>query len=42
MRALNKTNWNRSQAAEILKIHRNTLLMTMKTFGITPPARTMK
>ncbi len=31
---LNKTNWNRSEAAEIMKIHRNTLLYKMKELGI--------
>ena len=29
-----KTNWNRSEAARLLNIHRNTLLMKMKSLGI--------
>ncbi len=31
---LNKTNWNRIEAAREMKIHRNTLLMKMKDLGI--------
>ncbi len=31
---LNKTNWNRLEAAKKMKVHRNTLLMKMKSLGI--------
>lgn len=34
---LNKTNWNRVKAADLMKIHRNTLLMKMKYLGIKDP-----
>ncbi len=34
---LNKTNWNRIEAAKKMKIHRNTLLMKMKSLGIKEP-----
>lgn len=34
---LNKTNWNRMEAARSMKIHRNTLLMKMKDLGIKEP-----
>ncbi|MEK7880942.1 MAG: sigma 54-interacting transcriptional regulator [Deltaproteobacteria bacterium] len=38
---LNKTNWNRVEAAAVMKVHRNTLFHKMKEFGIEPrrPAR---
>ena len=31
---LNKTNWNRIEAAREMNMHRNTLLMKMKDLGI--------
>jgi DNA-binding NtrC family response regulator len=31
---LDKTNWNRGEAASLMKIHRNTLLLKMKELGI--------
>jgi transcriptional regulator with PAS, ATPase and Fis domain len=34
---LNKTNWNRLEAAKKMKVHRNTLLMKMKALGIKEP-----
>jgi DNA-binding NtrC family response regulator len=34
---LNKTNWNRNKASREMKIHRNTLLLKMKTLGIKGP-----
>ncbi len=34
---LNKTNWNRIAASQKMKIHRNTLLMKMKSLGIKEP-----
>lgn len=34
MNVLNKTNWNRSAAAAIMKMHRNTLLNKMKELGM--------
>ncbi len=34
---LNKTNWNRIEAAKRMKIHRNTLLIKMKTLAIKEP-----
>ncbi len=36
---LNKTNWNRLEAARRMKIHRNTLLMKMKDLNIRGPSR---
>ena len=39
---LEKTNWNRIEAARVLNIHRNTLLMKMKTLGIKEPERPFK
>lgn len=38
---LNKTRWNRVEAAAVMKVHRNTLFHKMKEFGIEPrrPAR---
>jgi DNA-binding NtrC family response regulator len=36
---LNKTKWNRGEAAKVLNMHRNTLLMKIKTLGIKPPFR---
>ncbi|MBI5888606.1 MAG: sigma-54-dependent Fis family transcriptional regulator [Deltaproteobacteria bacterium] len=36
---LNKTNWNKSKAARHLNIHRNTLLMKMKSLGIKQPIK---
>ncbi|MBI5237242.1 MAG: sigma-54-dependent Fis family transcriptional regulator [Deltaproteobacteria bacterium] len=39
---LDKTNWNRRDAARILNIHRNTLLMKMKTLGLKAMARLAK
>ena len=35
--ALEKTNWNRNQAANVLKINRTTLIEKMKKKGIKPP-----
>jgi len=32
---LRKTNWNRSEAANLMKVHRNTLLLKMKGLDIT-------
>ncbi len=34
MNILNRTNWNRSETANILKVHRNTLLLKMKGLNI--------
>lgn len=34
---LNKTNWNRLEAARRLKVHRNTLLLKMKALKIKKP-----
>ncbi len=31
---LNRTNWNQMAAANLMKVHRNTLLIKMKTLGI--------
>ncbi len=39
---LDKTNWNRREAARILNIHRNTLLMKMKSLGLKGMARIVK
>ncbi|MEK7679512.1 MAG: sigma 54-interacting transcriptional regulator, partial [Deltaproteobacteria bacterium] len=39
---LDKTNWNRREAARILNIHRNTLLMKMRTLGLKAMARLTK
>lgn len=36
---LNRTNWNRIEAARVMNIHRNTLLMKMKSLGIKSPRR---
>jgi len=38
MKALEKTGWNQSEAARMLKIHRNTLLQKMKEFHIASPS----
>ena len=32
---LRKTDWNRSEAAHLMKVHRNTLLLKMKGLEIT-------
>ncbi|NIQ37868.1 MAG: hypothetical protein GTN81_04670 [Proteobacteria bacterium] len=37
-KALEKSGWNQSEAARMLKIHRNTLLQKMKEFHITSPS----
>ena len=39
LKALNKAEWNQSEAARILRIHRNTLIQKMKSLGIkeSPP-----
>ena len=34
LRALKRAAWNQSEAARILKIHRNTLIKKMKSLGI--------
>ena len=34
MQALRKCNWNQTEAAQLLKIHRNTLIQKMKAFNI--------
>ncbi|MBI5238449.1 MAG: sigma-54-dependent Fis family transcriptional regulator, partial [Deltaproteobacteria bacterium] len=34
---LNSTNWNRGEAARLMKIHRNTLFMKMKELKIREP-----
>jgi len=34
MQALRKCNWNQTEAAQLLKIHRNTLIQKMKTLNI--------
>jgi DNA-binding NtrC family response regulator len=39
---LNKTNWNRAEAARHMNIHRNTLLMKMKSLGIKGPRKAYK
>ncbi|MFQ5442841.1 MAG: sigma-54-dependent transcriptional regulator, partial [Thermodesulfobacteriota bacterium] len=31
---LERTNWNRNEAARVMKVHRNTLLLKMKALGI--------
>ena len=36
MQALRKCNWNQTEAARLLKIHRNTLIQKMKTLNIRP------
>ncbi len=40
LKALKKADWNQSEAARILRIHRNTLIQKMKSLEIreTPPA----
>lgn len=44
LKALKKADWNQSEAARILKIHRNTLIQKMKSLQIkeTPPASSTK
>jgi DNA-binding NtrC family response regulator len=37
LRALHKARWNQSEAARILKIHRNTLIQKMRTLHIEEP-----
>lgn len=37
MRALEKTNWNRNQAAQLLRLNRTTLVEKMKKKGLRPP-----
>jgi len=39
MEALHDTKWNRGKAANLLKIHRNTLIQKMKRLNITPDLR---
>lgn len=34
-----KTNWNRSEAARVMRVHRNTLLLKMKSLGIRKPEK---
>jgi len=36
LRVLDMTGWNRIKAARVLKMHRNTLWMKMKRYGISP------
>ncbi|MBI5969709.1 MAG: sigma-54-dependent Fis family transcriptional regulator [Deltaproteobacteria bacterium] len=36
---LNKTGWNRGEAADVMNVHRNTLLLKMKELGIVEPER---
>ena len=37
MRALEKTGWNRNQAALLLKLNRTTLVEKIKKKGLRPP-----
>ena len=37
LRALEKTNWNQSQAARYLGLSRKTLIYRMRKFGLTGP-----
>ncbi len=39
---LNKTNWNRLEAARRMKVHRNTLLLKMKALKIKKPRNLVK
>ncbi|MNL55606.1 Bacterial regulatory protein, Fis family [compost metagenome] len=38
MKALEKTGWNRNQAAALLRLNRTTLVEKIKKKGLTPPA----
>ena len=38
-RVLERVRWSQSEAAEILGLHRNTLLRKIAKWGLTPPAR---
>jgi DNA-binding NtrC family response regulator len=44
LKALKKAGWNQSEAARILNIHRNTLILKMKSLGIkeTPSSSSPK
>jgi DNA-binding NtrC family response regulator len=38
LRALERENWNRSRAARLLGMHRNTLLARLAAWGLRPEA----
>ena len=40
LRALEKTNWNRNQAALLLRLNRTTLVEKIKKKGLRPPGDT--
>jgi len=40
LKALKKADWNQSEAARILRIHRNTLIQKMKSLAIRESSQT--
>lgn len=42
LKALEKTNWNKNQAAKLLRLNRTTLIEKIKKKGLKPPAKKLK